>query len=196
VRAPATTHPPPSSGDTRAIAGALLAKLDGDPLPGAGAHLLVSHGEPAGWRFPVRDGALLGRGKRADVALADPAASRCHARLLVSARRLALEDLGSKNGLTVNGRATSGKTVTLRHGDRIAIGETTLIVERDAGYPSARSDRARADGSTAPAVPRPPPPTQVEAPPDGAPPRRDRVTALAAGALLAAAALCALAGLV
>jgi predicted component of type VI protein secretion system len=135
------------TGETRAIAGALLAAVDGDPLSGSDAHLVVSRGEPAGWRFPVRDGALLGRGRHADVVLADPAASRCHARLLLSGRRLALEELGSKNGLTVNGRPARGRKVALRHGDRIAVGETILVVERAS---------RRAEGESKPA---PPPPT-------------------------------------
>jgi pSer/pThr/pTyr-binding forkhead associated (FHA) protein len=163
--------------------------VDGDPSARPGARLVVSQGERVGWRFPVSDGALLGRGERADVPLTDPAASRRHARLLVSGRRLALEDLGSKNGLAVNGRPANGKAVPLRHGDRIAIGETILIVEQDGG---GAPGVAPVSPKAAPA----PPPAPAGPPGGGAPRPRDRLTALAAGALLAAAVLCALASLV
>ncbi len=116
------------------LAGALLAAVNHGSVAPGGPQLLVFRGEPAGRRFPVRDGALLGRGRTADVLVVDLGASRRHARLRVRGSRIAVEDLGSKNGLTVNGRTAAHRPVALRHGDRIAIGETILLVE-DEGHP-------------------------------------------------------------
>jgi len=100
------------------------------PLPQAippGATLRVS---PPG--RPARDVALdgrpltIGRALDVDVVLADPLASRRHARLSPRGGRLVLADLGSTNGTRVNGEAV--REAVVAPGDRIEIGATRLEI--------------------------------------------------------------------
>ena len=100
------------------------------PLPAAippGAVLRVS--APG---CPGRDVALDGRpltiGRATDVelVLADPLASRRHARLSSRGGRLVLADLGSTNGTRVNGQPV--REAVVGPGDRIEIGTTRLEI--------------------------------------------------------------------
>ena len=77
---------------------------------------------------------LIGRGKDCDVMLDDPSISRRHARVVVDGNgAVVLEDLGSVHGVSVNG-ALVHDTRPLSHGDRIAVGKSTLVLV-DAGAP-------------------------------------------------------------
>jgi pSer/pThr/pTyr-binding forkhead associated (FHA) protein len=72
---------------------------------------------------------VVGRGRSADLVAADPDMSRAHfevVRGLDGAFRV--RDLGSKNGLYVNG--LRAKTATLRPGDELMAGGTVLRFER------------------------------------------------------------------
>ena len=62
-------------------------------------------------------GAVIGRSRDCDVVLADPNVSRHHAELRPRPRRLACADLGSTNGVKVNGRRIRAPT-PLEPGDR------------------------------------------------------------------------------
>lgn len=64
--------------------------------------------------------------ERADLVLADSSVSRAHARLIRTGAHVTLIDLGSRNGVTVNGRRVDG-SVALHHSDRITMGQTTLV---------------------------------------------------------------------
>jgi len=81
---------------------------------------------------PARDVALDGRpltiGRAADVelVLADPMASRRHARLSTRGGRLVLSDLGSTNGTRVNGQSI--REAVVGPGDRIEVGATRLEI--------------------------------------------------------------------
>jgi pSer/pThr/pTyr-binding forkhead associated (FHA) protein len=59
--------------------------------------------------------------------LRDSRVSRRHARLAARDGVLVLTDLGSTNGTRVNGHRIT--EVVLGEGDRIAIGETVMVVE-------------------------------------------------------------------
>ena len=70
---------------------------------------------------------VLGRDPSADVTLEHRDVSRRHAELTVTAEGLSIRDLGSKNGLAIDGRrARSGR---LGDGARLGIGELALRVE-------------------------------------------------------------------
>jgi signal transduction histidine kinase len=72
--------------------------------------------------------ATLGRdGSAAAVVLDDPNVSRRHARLALVDNQLVLTDLGSANGTFVNGAPVVEPTV-LKVGDRVQLGETTILV--------------------------------------------------------------------
>ena len=78
--------------------------------------------------FPVSGELTVGRSGGADIALAgDSFASSRHARIWAESGSLWIEDLGSTNGTTVNGRAVSART-QIGPGDRVQIGRTILEV--------------------------------------------------------------------
>jgi hypothetical protein len=69
----------------------------------------------------------IGRASDNGLVLADARASRHHVRLQVRQGRLVLTDLGSTNGTRVNGVRVD--EVALGEGDRIELGDSTLVVE-------------------------------------------------------------------
>jgi hypothetical protein len=93
------------------------------------------HGEGArywldyrGHRFELRPGELvIGRSAGCHLVLDDALVSRRHARVVVTAQDVVLEDLGSANGVFVNGERVSG-TKSLTVGDRLVVGQQELIV--------------------------------------------------------------------
>jgi DNA-binding winged helix-turn-helix (wHTH) protein len=70
---------------------------------------------------------VLGREPEAAVFVDDSTVSRRHARITVNGMEAVLEDLGSKNGTTVNGKAPGGP-VALRHGDAVLLGAVLFTV--------------------------------------------------------------------
>ena len=69
----------------------------------------------------------IGRAPDCELVLRDTRVSRRHARLTARNGVLVLTDLGSTNGTRVNGHRVT--EVVLGAGDRILIGETTLLIE-------------------------------------------------------------------
>jgi hypothetical protein len=72
---------------------------------------------------------VVGRDKDADLRLQDPTASPRHVALEVTEDRIRLRDLGSLNGTSVDGVPTVA--ADLVDGNRIELGETTLVFRRD-----------------------------------------------------------------
>jgi pSer/pThr/pTyr-binding forkhead associated (FHA) protein len=70
---------------------------------------------------------ILGRGATSDITLSDAKVSRSHARLQCSAAACTLIDLGSANGMRVNGEQV--ERAFLAPGDVIGIGDSTLRFE-------------------------------------------------------------------
>jgi hypothetical protein len=73
-------------------------------------------------------GATIGRSRDCDIVLDDSGASRRHAELSPQAEGWELRDLGSTNGVRVNGRAINGPQ-PLRQGDHVEIGSTEIVFE-------------------------------------------------------------------
>ena len=73
-------------------------------------------------------GCTLGRGKDNDLVLLDEGVSRHHCRIVKTAAGWTVEDLGSVNGIRVNGRRVDGSQ-TLSEGDILAMCEQELRVE-------------------------------------------------------------------
>jgi hypothetical protein len=83
---------------------------------------------------------VIGRSEGCDLVLDDPVASRRHAVLHVMPSQVVLEDLGSRNGVLVNGVRMFDAT-TIAHGDRLLIGSTEMwLIEMAAR--SRREDMA------------------------------------------------------
>ena len=72
---------------------------------------------------------VIGRSRECDIQIADPNASRRHAEIRREGDTFAIVDLGSTNGLEVNGRRT--QRANLADGDRITIGTTDLVFQRE-----------------------------------------------------------------
>jgi len=70
---------------------------------------------------------VIGRGEGCDLQLPDADASREHATITRDHRGVRVRDLGSKNGVLVNGRAT--RDAGLRDRDELQIGATVLAFE-------------------------------------------------------------------
>jgi hypothetical protein len=137
---------------TRAIAGALLREAAAGAAPMTAPHLVVLTGPRAGARLTLRERLSIGRGRAADVVVPDPEASRVHARVRLGADGATVEDLGSKNGVRLNGVRVERGPQPLRPGDEFTIGETLLrladpleaLARRPtAGDPSPTSPRRR-----------------------------------------------------
>jgi pSer/pThr/pTyr-binding forkhead associated (FHA) protein len=73
---------------------------------------------------------VLGRGSDSDVVLDDRDVSRSHAEIAVGADTVTIRDLGSKNGVVVNGERVN--SFQLDFGDSFTIGKSTLVLEHPA----------------------------------------------------------------
>jgi DNA-binding winged helix-turn-helix (wHTH) protein len=83
--------------------------------------------------FPLHDGVVvIGRDPAATISVPHPQMSWQHVRLMVSADRVRIEDLGSKNGTYVRGQRLTAPT-HLTDGDDVLMGTTRLVFVRDAG---------------------------------------------------------------
>ena len=80
-------------------------------------------------------GLVIGRGTEADLRINDPGISRRHAEIRVEGEgptmRLHIVDLGSTNGIIVNGHKV--REAALQEGSRIEIGTTRMLVHAPAG---------------------------------------------------------------
>ncbi len=83
---------------------------------------------------------LIGRSPSCQLSLDDPLVSRRHALLIVTSSDVSTEDLGSRNGVLVNGQRINGRH-TLNVGDRILIGaqEMTLLESKSEEQPGMTS---------------------------------------------------------
>jgi pSer/pThr/pTyr-binding forkhead associated (FHA) protein len=95
------------------------------------ASLVVVEGGIAGSEHEIdRPYISLGRGPGVDLAFQDPAMSKEHACLEWAGGALRLRDLGSMNGIRVNGAEI--QVTDLKHGDRFQLGEHVfqLVLEQ------------------------------------------------------------------
>ena len=86
-------------------------------------------GYEAGTSFDGSGGATLGRSNGADIQVDDPFASSAHARIFPREEFMYIEDMGSTNGIKVNGRRVD--RARLEPGDRVTLGLTELTFELD-----------------------------------------------------------------
>ena len=83
---------------------------------------------------------ILGRSPECHVTIEDPLVSRQHAKVLLRGDEASVEDLGSRNGVRVNGRAIRG-AMALSDGDRLRIGTQELVFCRVSSAPDQSSKR-------------------------------------------------------
>ena len=87
--------------------------------------------EVNGARYPLQQpGLTIGRGEGSDLRINDPGISRQHARILVNGfgadAQVSIDDLGSTNGITVDGQRV--QHASLHPGSRVGIGSTALTI--------------------------------------------------------------------
>jgi len=119
---------------SEAVAGVEERGRPGAVDPVASRHQLVL--EVNGTRHPLQPpGLVIGRGTEADLRINDPGISRRHAEIRVEGAgpsvRLQIVDLGSTNGIIVNGHKV--RQAALQEGSRIEIGSTRMLVHVPAG---------------------------------------------------------------
>jgi pSer/pThr/pTyr-binding forkhead associated (FHA) protein len=96
------------------------------PVP-SGASVRVMWGFFEGLELPVdRDWMVIGRGRGADLLITEPTISRAHAAIGYDGEEFFVEDLGSTNGTSVNGKRKP--RATLNTGDEIQLGKLRLRV--------------------------------------------------------------------
>ncbi|MDQ3985663.1 MAG: FHA domain-containing protein, partial [Actinomycetota bacterium] len=129
VRAAAATAAPESPTPSRA---------EGAPAP-VGVATLKLHG---GEVFPLGEGrTTIGRGPSNDLVIDDPLASTAHAEIRPAEDGLVVADLRSTNGTFVN-EALVPAGQTLRHGDVIRVGNTSLTFYNQVLAPRAETGPA------------------------------------------------------
>ena len=95
------------------------------PEPTAGAQLLVSHRKEHIATLPLAAGRVsIGRANDNELKLETQFVSRHHCQIVTVGNVSTIEDLGSVNGIVVNGKAV--KRHVLQHADKIEVGEHLL----------------------------------------------------------------------
>jgi two-component system, cell cycle response regulator len=116
------------------------------------ACLIVIRGRSLGRRVDLAgEPVVIGRGSDAGLAIDDAHISRSHARVLRVPEGFVIEDLGSKNGVFVNGVRV--RRHVMRDGDRIQLASSSLIKfcfldEVEASYQKSLYDSATRDELT------------------------------------------------
>jgi hypothetical protein len=81
------------------------------------------------YRIPLPEGeTMIGRGIGCGIRFNTAVVSRRHVKLTVEGTRLSAENLSTTTGTMVNGKKLSA-SISLRHGDRLAIGPHQMVVE-------------------------------------------------------------------
>jgi pSer/pThr/pTyr-binding forkhead associated (FHA) protein len=101
-------------------------RREGGPVP-PGTSICVLSGFFEGLEVPVdRDWLVIGRGRGADVVIAEPTLSRAHVAIGFEEEAFFVQDLGSTNGTLVNGARE--QKAHLKDGDEIQIGKLILQI--------------------------------------------------------------------
>lgn len=109
---------------------------------------------------PAKPSIEIGRLPGVDILLDDPRVSRRHARLLYTDGKLRIVDLGSRNGIVVNGQLYTAKAqpngspalsseVSLNEGDTFRTGDTVFQIRRGS---SSQASSPPSDPSSSPAA--------------------------------------------
>lgn len=167
-------------GTPATLTGVLALHVVSGPDAG-GVHLLTPKDDGFGGELPIR----IGRGADADIRIDDPDISRLHAELLVTYERdhtrVLVRDLGSTNGITLDGGPVGSAPAELRPGSLLRIGESSIALAVDNGGVPELPVRADGDGHVDvgrvgwPRGPVDPPQIRIDLP--ARPPERGRAAA-------------------
>lgn len=101
--------------------------------------------------FLLRPRSVLGRAASSDIVVAESSVSREHCELLREGETLVVRDLGSSNGVSVNGLRIEG-AVALKSGDRLSIADDVVVFECMLGAKAQEDDEDIAQSESAPAA--------------------------------------------
>jgi DNA-binding winged helix-turn-helix (wHTH) protein len=119
-------------------------RFDGEILPAPSSppskpHAVIHWVEYRDRKLRLQPGEnLIGRAPDAEIWIDVGNISRRHATIVVTDGAAELHDLGSKNGTRANDRVLTGPTA-IRDGDKIALGDVTLVYRCAAGGPPTES---------------------------------------------------------
>lgn len=115
------------------VASQATAEVGGSPASTTQIRTAALLLEVNGVRHPITPGGLvIGRGSEADLRINDPGISRRHAEIVLDdAGTVRIRDLGSTNGILVDGEKVA--EATLAEGSRIDIGKTRMVVVAHTG---------------------------------------------------------------
>lgn len=183
-----------------------------DVMPGQKVNFIIEDGAGRGREIVIKaDGSRIGRSSSNDIIIKDPALSRYHCRVFFKpGEGLWAEDLGGANQSLLNKKPLLTESRILP-GDRLTLGDTTLLVLSDECLDEKAPERADPGATEHPPASTPPPvsarlsnipdaqekaaKTQPDRPPPAARSRRPRfsvilaVVALCLGAVVLAAVL-------
>jgi len=109
-----------------AAGGIAAGRGSGAAVPG-GASIRVLQGFYEGLEVPLdRDWMVIGRGRSADLVIAEPTISRAHAAIGWDAEGFFMQDLGSTNGSKLNGQRSP--LARLKDGDELQLGKLQLRI--------------------------------------------------------------------
>ena len=107
-------------------AGVAAAEREAGPVPSGGLVRVIC-GFYEGLEVPIdRDWMVIGRGRSADVVIAEATISRAHAAIGFDGVEFFMQDLGSTNGTRVNGKRET--RVRLGEGDELQLGKLRLCL--------------------------------------------------------------------
>lgn len=93
----------------------------------SGASVRVLRGFYEGLEVPIdQDWMVIGRGRSADVVIAEPTISRAHAAIGYDGEGFFMQDLGSTNGTRVNGKREA--RAALQDADELQLGKLRLQI--------------------------------------------------------------------
>ena len=108
-------------------------RQDGPPKM---SNLVITAGENLGRRYTLGERTRIGRATDNHVVLADSEVSRYHAEIEREGIHFHLRDLGSKNGVRINGQRVTRQR--LRYGDLVEVGGTTFVFQASQDEKTAR----------------------------------------------------------
>jgi pSer/pThr/pTyr-binding forkhead associated (FHA) protein len=101
-------------------------RQEGSTVP-SGASVRVLRGFYEGLEVPIdQDWMVIGRGRSADVVIAEPTISRAHAAIGYDGEGFFMQDLGSTNGTRVNGKREA--RAALQDADELQLGKLRLQI--------------------------------------------------------------------
>lgn len=129
TQAPPEVEPEPAGRHGETMIYSSSARVRGEVEEAQGARRSRAIVTVAGRRLPVPPrGATLGRSRDCDIVLDDSSISRRHAEIRPGGEGWTVADLGSTNGVRLNGRAVRG-AVVLQAGDHVELGSTEIVFE-------------------------------------------------------------------